>query len=147
MFFFKFMYRWLILRNLQEPFIWTVVSCAISSTNEQTKEDWNSWDDHCEETYGPPWQFWRSNEIRLATSGVVWVWEMPLSISKSLRWCNLPFNSCGHNRTGTYATQGDAKGTFQVCSGGKRGWRWRWDYCLSNIFSLLMSFIIIKDKR
>ena len=27
--FFRFMYRWTELRNLQEPFIWTVVSCTI----------------------------------------------------------------------------------------------------------------------
>ena len=44
------MYRWVILLNLQEPFIWTVVSCAIIFQNEQTKANQNSWDEHCKET-------------------------------------------------------------------------------------------------
>ena len=32
-----FVYRWVIMRNLQEHFIWIVVSCAISSTMNRQK--------------------------------------------------------------------------------------------------------------
>ena len=34
---FGFMYRWTELRNLQEPFIWMVVSCTISSATSGQK--------------------------------------------------------------------------------------------------------------
>ena len=34
---FLFMYRWTELRNLQEPFIWMVISCTISSTSRQKR--------------------------------------------------------------------------------------------------------------
>ena len=35
--FFLFMYRWTELRYLEEPFIWMVVSCTISSTMSRQK--------------------------------------------------------------------------------------------------------------
>ena len=43
------MYKWVILRNLQEPSTLTVVSCVISSTMNKQKRT-KKWGGHCEET-------------------------------------------------------------------------------------------------
>ena len=37
------MYKWVILRNLQEVFIWTVLSCSISSTMNRQKRTEIAW--------------------------------------------------------------------------------------------------------
>ena len=44
------MYRWVGLRNVQESFVWTVVSCVISSNTNRQIGVQNGCDDHCEET-------------------------------------------------------------------------------------------------
>ena len=63
--FLKFMYRWVVLRNLQEPFILAVVSCAISSTtNRQVRPEiiWVITDDKNSIYLRLRWHLCRTNE-------------------------------------------------------------------------------------
>ena len=63
-------YRWVELRNLQEPLIWAVVSCAIPSAMNRQMRAEIVWVTTVKKLLNQSGWFEKKNEIQLATNGV-----------------------------------------------------------------------------
>ena len=68
--FFLSVYRWVELRNLQEPLIWAVVSCAIPSAMNRQMRAEIVWVTTVKKLLNQSGWFEKKNEIQLATNGV-----------------------------------------------------------------------------